>query len=100
MRSRLGEIADLGYGLMTISCSSDELRDQREMGPNLIITNGLPVMTNRRVERMKQRVKPFGQQRQLNGGSDISPVCKDSKSFGNMSSARQWCAFQFVLEAF
>ena len=53
---------------MTVSGSSDKLRDQRQVRPNLIITDWLPVMTDGGVERVMHRLKPFGQQRQLNSG--------------------------------
>jgi hypothetical protein len=58
------------------------------MRPNLIITDWLSVMTYGGVERMMNRLEPFGQQRQLNGGLNVGVVRKDCKRFGNMPSAR------------
>ena len=86
---RLAEFSNFDYRVVTISGSSNKLRDQRQVRPNLIIADWLPVMTDGGIKRVMHWLKPFGQQRQLDSGLNGSIVREDREGLGHMPTARQ-----------
>ena len=85
----VGELANFGCRVVTVSGSGQKLRNHRQVRPNSIVTDWFPMMTDRCVKRMWQRLEPIGEQWQLNSGlASAAGFVANSSSARRLASSR------------